>query len=56
MKHCISLRTFSAEEVQGLIRLALRIKRAPERYAESLHGRWLLMLFQKTSTRTRLSF
>ena len=56
MKHCISLRSFSAEEVQGLIRLALRIKRAPERYAESLHGRWLLMLFQKTSTRTRLSF
>ena len=56
MKHCISLRSFGAEEVQGLIRLALRIKRAPERFAESLRGRWLLMLFQKTSTRTRLSF
>jgi ornithine carbamoyltransferase len=56
MKHCISLRTFSAEEVQGLIRRAAEIKHAPERFSEALRGRWLLMLFQKTSTRTRLSF
>ena len=56
LKHCISLRTFSAEEVQGLIRRAAEIKRGPERFVEALRGRWLLMLFQKTSTRTRLSF
>lgn len=56
MKHCISLRTFSPEEVQALVRRALEIKRSPERFKDALHGRWLLMLFQKTSTRTRMSF
>jgi ornithine carbamoyltransferase len=56
MKHCVTGQELSAQEVQGILRLALRIKRAPERFAESLRGRWLLMLFQKTSTRTRLSF
>lgn len=56
MKHCLSLSDYSREEVQHVVRLALDIKREPAKYAQALHGRWLLMLFQKTSTRTRLSF
>jgi len=56
MKHCLSLSDYSRDEVQHLVRLALAIKAAPAKYARALHGRWLLMLFQKTSTRTRLSF
>ena len=56
MKHCISLQDFTAEEVQALLRQALAIKQEPERFRQTLAGRWLLMLFQKTSTRTRLSF
>lgn len=56
MKHCLSLSDYSREEVQHVVRLALDIKREPAAYARALHGRWLLMLFQKTSTRTRLSF
>ena len=39
-----------------MVHLALEIKRNPKRFHGSLQGRWLLMLFQKTSTRTRLSF
>ena len=56
MKHCISLKDFTAEETQTIVRTALSMKQAPERYRGLLAGRWLLMLFQKTSTRTRLSF
>jgi ornithine carbamoyltransferase len=40
----------------GIVRRATEIKRNPERFKDALHGRWLLMLFQKTSTRTRMSF
>jgi ornithine carbamoyltransferase len=56
MKHCISLEAFSAEEVRAIVLAALELKRHPERFRHLLEGRWLLMLFQKTSTRTRLSF
>jgi len=56
MKHCISLNEFSGEEIQHIVRLALRLKQNPGAFAGAFKGRALLMLFQKTSTRTRLSF
>ena len=56
MQHFLCLDDFSSEEVQRVVHLALEIKRNPKRFHGSLQGRWLLMLFQKTSTRTRLSF
>ena len=56
MQHLLCLDDFSSEEVQRVVHLALEIKRNPKRFHGSLQGRWLLMLFQKTSTRTRLSF
>ena len=56
MQHFLCLDDFSSEEVQHVVQLALEIKRNPKRFYGSLEGRWLLMLFQKTSTRTRLSF
>lgn len=45
-----------ADEIDAVIKKALDVKASPERYSSSLSGRNLLMLFQKTSTRTRLSF
>ena len=56
MKHCVTLDPFSGEELLHLVRLALKMKQEPESFRGILEGRWLLMLFQKTSTRTRLSF
>ncbi len=56
MQHFLCLDDFSSEKVQRVVHLALEIKRNPKRFHGSLQGRWLLMLFQKTSTRTRLSF
>ena len=56
MKHLLSLEDFTSEEVQHVVRLALELKKNPQRFEGLLEGRWLLMLFQKSSTRTRLSF
>ena len=56
MVHLLSLEELSREELNLLVDLALELKREPERFRDLLRDRWLLMLFQKTSTRTRLSF
>ncbi|HKI99951.1 MAG TPA: ornithine carbamoyltransferase [bacterium] len=56
MKHCVTLDDFSGEELLHIVQLALRLKREPQSFEGILKGRWLLMLFQKTSTRTRMSF
>jgi len=45
-----------AEDIAAVLETAVRVKRNPELYQDRLRGRALLMLFQKTSTRTRLSF
>lgn len=55
-KHVISLREFSREELTAVIREAAVIKRNPAAYRDALDRRGLFMLFQKTSTRTNLSF
>jgi ornithine carbamoyltransferase len=54
--HLLTLRDWSSEEVRELIDSSLDIKRNPEDYEFSLEGKSLAMIFQKTSTRTRLSF
>ncbi len=56
MKDLLTLRHFSGDEIHAIIRAAVHIKSHPEEYADRLRGKNLLMLFQKTSTRTRLSF
>ena len=56
MKHCVTLDDFSGDELLQIVQWAVKLKQHPEHYQEILEGRWLLMLFQKTSTRTRLSF
>jgi ornithine carbamoyltransferase len=52
----ISLRDWSKEELIEIIDLALKMKKAPSDYACSLENKTLVMIFQKTSTRTRISF
>ncbi len=56
MKHLLSLEDIGPDELQHIVRLALELKKSPQRFQGLLNGRWLLMLFQKSSTRTRLSF
>ncbi|MEQ1885908.1 MAG: ornithine carbamoyltransferase [Bryobacteraceae bacterium] len=46
----------SVEALQYALKLAAQIKRAPARYAKTLAGRYLTLLFEKPSLRTRLTF
>jgi ornithine carbamoyltransferase len=44
------------EELAGLLELTAAVKAAPAQYAEVLRGRYLSLLFEKPSLRTRLTF
>jgi ornithine carbamoyltransferase len=56
MHHFISLREYNPEVIKEMIELAVKTKSSPRNYASVLSGKKLYMLFQKTSTRTALSF
>lgn len=56
MRHLLSLKEQSTDDIRSILELAIKIKAHPEQYFDVLRNRTLLMLFQKSSTRTRLSF
>ena len=57
-RHFLSLMDYSSQELGGLIRRAIELKDLRKRSIahEPLQGRVLGMIFEKASTRTRLSF
>ncbi len=55
-KDLLSLRDLSAEEMQRLLDLALKVKARPGDYSDALRGKALAMIFEKPSLRTRVSF
>ncbi len=52
----LTLKTWSTDDIFSAVEMGLAIKKHPDRYAGLLTGQTLAMLFQKTSTRTRVSF
>jgi ornithine carbamoyltransferase len=52
----LSLKDLTGPELEEVFDLAARMKAEPAKYAEALRGRSLAMIFQKPSTRTRVSF
>jgi ornithine carbamoyltransferase len=56
MPHLLNLKDHPPAFLEAVLSAAARIKAEPDRYAQALRGRKLYMLFQKTSTRTALSF
>jgi len=56
LRHLISIHDLTAAEVAGLFRLAAEVKAQPRRDAAALAGKCLGMIFEKSSTRTRVSF
>ncbi|MBO4862831.1 MAG: ornithine carbamoyltransferase [Eubacterium sp.] len=56
MKNMLNFKNFSAEELMEILEIAQDMKKDPAKYADSLKGRKLYSLFEKTSTRTFLSF
>ena len=55
-KDLISIHDLTLEEIEEIFDLAKRMKETPADYSESLAGKTLGMIFQKPSTRTRVSF
>jgi ornithine carbamoyltransferase len=47
---------FSAEQLSAVLELSQQVKQSRQRYAASLKGRYLSVLFEKPSLRTRLTF
>lgn len=56
MKNMVNFANFSREELNDILDLAYDMKKNPEKYAGALKGKKLYTLFEKTSTRTFLSF
>lgn len=56
MKHLISLKDWSPEAIFEVLNLAEKVKAAPEQYGDVLKQKTLLMIFEKPSLRTRISF
>ena len=54
--HLLSLKSWSSKKIEKLVDSSLDIKGSPEDYKFVLEDKSLAMIFQKTSTRTRLSF
>ncbi|MDR0922547.1 MAG: ornithine carbamoyltransferase [Lactobacillales bacterium] len=55
-KDLLDLTELSKEEILSLLELAITIKKDIPAYSEVLKGKILAMIFEKSSTRTRLSF
>lgn len=55
-KDLIHWKDWATEDILDLLHLAERTEAHPLEFADSLKAKTLLMLFQKTSTRTRVSF
>jgi len=54
--HLINFKELSGQQLMEIIDKAIEIKRNPEKYRTALNGKSLAMIFQKTSTRTRVAF
>jgi len=55
-KHLLSLKDYSRSDVEEIFDLARKMKSRPGDYRKALDGKTLGMIFQKPSTRTRVSF
>lgn len=56
VRNLLSDMDLSVEALRHLLGLAEQIKRTPARFSKSLAGRYLSLLFEKPSLRTRLTF
>ena len=54
--HLLTLKDWTSHKINDVIEKAIEIKKDPERYHSSLKDKSLAMVFQKTSTRTRVAF
>ena len=56
MKHFLSLKDVSSDQWMEIFELSADVKKNPGKYSQVLAGKTMAMIFQKSSTRTRVSF
>jgi ornithine carbamoyltransferase len=56
MESLLSLMDLTKKDIERLIKIAEDAKKNPSKYSTALRGKTLLMIFEKPSLRTRLSF
>ena len=56
MLHLITLKDWSAEQIAMVLDLGAEVKRNPVKFENVMHRKTLLMVFEKPSLRTRVSF
>ncbi|MGA2767558.1 MAG: ornithine carbamoyltransferase [Candidatus Bathyarchaeia archaeon] len=54
--HLINFKELSGQQLAEMVDKGIQIKRDPGKYRKALEGKSLALIFQKTSTRTRVSF
>ena len=56
VRHLLKISDFTKAEIEKIIDKAIEIKANPEEFNSELKGETLLMIFEKPSLRTRISF
>ena len=54
--HLLNFKELSSRELNNLIDMGIEVKANPKKYQKTLEGKSAALIFQKTSTRTRVSF
>jgi len=54
--HLLTLKDWTPKQIEDVIQKSIEIKKNPAKYRTALKDKSLAMIFQKTSTRTRVSF
>ncbi|MGA3111859.1 MAG: hypothetical protein ABSE15_07490 [Candidatus Bathyarchaeia archaeon] len=54
--HLINFKELSSQDLNAIIDLGIDTKRNPKKYRKEFDGKSAALIFQKTSTRTRVSF
>ncbi|MCP3738524.1 ornithine carbamoyltransferase [Rossellomorea sp. BNER] len=56
IKHILTLKELSEHEIGDIVTEGIKVKKHPQDYYSALEKKGLLLMFQKTSTRTTLSY
>jgi ornithine carbamoyltransferase len=54
--HLVNFKDLSGQQLEALVDIGIDAKHSPKNYAKTLKGKSAALVFQKTSTRTRVSF
>jgi ornithine carbamoyltransferase len=54
--HLLTLKDWTPKQIEDVLNFSIQIKKNPAKYRTALQDKSLAMIFQKTSTRTRVSF